>query len=132
MLTFTPPMPAGIHGNYPYKNQLLAMSQPRPVPAGSLTPLKPEEWARNMHPHPDTTFTGLILAGITGGFRIGFNHLSTHLESAHSNMRSALDHPDVVNNYLALEKAAGRIGILPGTLEDTSLQTNPFGVYQKN
>ena len=87
-----------------------------------------------MHPHPDTTFTGLILSGITGGFRIGFNHLSTHLESTctHSNMRSAIEHPDIVNNYLSIEKTAGRIGTLPAKLRDsTSLQTSPFGVIPK-
>ncbi len=54
-------------------------------------------------------FTGIILAGLTGGFRIGFNHRSTR---ARSNMRSAIDHPDIVNNYLLLEKTAGRIGVL--------------------
>ncbi len=58
------------------------MSQLRPASSCSLpphlcdivTPLKLEEWARNMLSHPDAIFTGIILAGLTGGFRIGFNH----------------------------------------------------------
>lgn len=82
--------------------------------------------------HPDAIFTGIILAGLTGGFRIGFNHRSTQLQSARSNMRSAVDHPDIVNNYLLLEKTAGRIGVLSTSLEDSiSPQTSPFGVIPK-
>ncbi len=47
-------------------------------------------------------------------------------------MRSAIDHPDVVTDYLLMEKTAGRIGTLPETLRGRiPLQTSPFGVIPK-
>ena len=54
------------------------------------------------------------------------------LRSRASNMRSATDHPDVVDEYLRTELAAGRLAgpfIAPPL---RSLHVSPFGVIPKN
>ncbi len=73
-----------------------------------------------------------MILGIATGFRISFNYHSVTLVSAHSNMRSATDHPTIVTEYLTREKEAGCIGTLPTTEQArTPRQISPFGVIPK-
>ena len=93
------------------------------------TPLKIDEWRRQLREHPDPDFVEYILRGITEGFRIGFNYRDHTCESAKRNMKSALDNPQVVREYLTLESELRRIegplnlGV-PGII-------NRFGVIPK-
>ena len=77
------------------------------------TPLKVAAWEKALQNHPDTAFREYVLCGISGGFRIGFNRTQP-LRSSSSNMRSALDNPQVVHEYLEKECSQGHIaGPLP-------------------
>ena len=95
------------------------------------TPLKVAAWEKALQSHPDTAFREYVLCGISGGFRIGFNRTQP-LRSSSSNMRSALDNPQVVHEYLEKECSQGHIaGPLPlHALSD--VQISPFGVIPKS
>ena len=89
---------------YPYTDQLVALSRqqathPCKLPShlcDIVIPLNLTAWAQGLHAHPDKEFTNFVIAGIANGFRIGFNESSVNLVSAHSNMRSATNHPQIV------------------------------------
>ena len=91
------------------------------------TPLKGPEWRKGLSSHPDQQFVDYITAGITDGFRVGFNYAKCACSSAKGNMPSALQHPDVVEEYLSKECAERRvIGPLPLGLVPR-LQVSSFG-----
>ena len=106
-----------LEGKYVYMEDLRTLSSRTPLsPTTSLkdwytinTPLRINEWRLQLKEHPDPDFVAYILRGITEGFRIGFNYQDHTCESAKRNMKSALDNPQVVREYLALESKLGRI-----------------------
>ena len=106
---------------------------PLPVPRAlevHTSPLRWQEWAAALAAHPDKRFTEYIVTGIKEGFRVGY-HYGHRREKAASNMQSAREHPEVVREYLAKERAEGRVlgpfppSSLPG------VQVSRFGVIPK-
>ena len=79
--------------------------------------------------HSDRRFAEYILKGIEQGFRIGFDR--QRLVSAKENMLSALQHPEVVEEYIAKERAEGHFlgPFPPGTFPEA--QVSRFGVIPK-
>ena len=73
-----------------------------------------------------------MLDGIRLGFHVGLEPHRVSLRSRSSNMRSALDHAEVVDEYLSAELAAGRLAGPFNHLPIPSLQVSPFGVIPKN
>ena len=96
-------------GKYIYMEDLLALEQGSlrcrgPIPdtfKTICTPYVGTEWAKLLH----------ILRGISEGFRVGMNPslIGGPLQSAKSNMQSARDYPEVVDNYLEKECSLGRV-----------------------
>lgn len=81
--------------------------------------------------HPDVELAQYLLAGITEGFRIGFDHTHTCV-SAKSNLLSAEQNPEVVRAYLQEEVDLGRvIGPLPKE-SSHGIHISPFGVIPKS
>ena len=78
-----------------------------------VTPLKLASWATELSAYPDEQFKHFILYGIEHGFRIGFDYANHKLTAKGNNMSSALEHPEIVDDYLATEKALGRVGVVP-------------------
>ena len=56
-------------------------------------------------PRQTRLFAEYVVQGIQNGFRIGFDYRSARMKKVSSNMRSALEHPEVVQDYLAKECA---------------------------
>ena len=79
--------------------------------------------------HPDQGFASYLSEGIKYGFRIGFNY-DSKLKSAKGNMKSALEHPEIVQAYLDKEVMKHRVillepfGLIP-------IQVSRFGVIPK-
>ena len=94
------------------------------------TPLNNEEWQRQLRDHPDSDFTAYLLWGITEDVLIGFNYHDYNCSSAKRNMKSALDNPQVVREYLALESKLRRIEG-PLDLGVPGVIINQFGVISK-
>ena len=94
------------------------------------TPLIAPNWAKMLEGHPDPIFANYVLTGITSGFRIGFGYGNHSLHPTGKNLRSAYDHPEVVDSYLQNEVSLNRVAELtPATLP--WLQVNSFGVIPK-
>ncbi len=99
-------------------NDLLALDSFRPLSnkATSLpvtmqqitTPLRWEAWDQSLAPHPDPRFRRYLVDGIREGFRIGFDY-SRECHRTARNMASSILQPAVVQEYLAIECAAGRV-----------------------
>ena len=95
------------------------------------TPLVIHRWQEALVKHPHQSLVNFFLMGLSQGFRIGYNHSSKEQKSAHRNLTGALQHPQVVNEYLATEILHHRVAgpfnkeLLP------QVQINRFGVIPK-
>ena len=89
--------------------------------------------AEALCPHPDKDFVCFLLRGFQEGFRIGF-HRPAPLQSASRNMLSALQHPEVVREYLEKECSMNRM-LGPYSRSKVKgmppLHINRFGVIPK-
>ena len=95
------------------------------------TPLKAATWSQVLVAHPDKAFARYLLAGITEGFRIGFRYGSP-LTSSSANMASAIQHPEVFEEYLSKELSLGRmLGPFPSSMNLPYLQVNRVGIIPK-
>ena len=96
-----------------------------------VSPLQWEVWQECLAPHSDEQFIDYIVSGIRDGFRIGFNYSRYKCRTVKENMRSALEHADVVREYLAKECALGRVlgPFDPVCLPD--IHVSRFGVIPK-
>ena len=74
-----------------------------------VTPLLWRAWSDALQGYPDQQFAHTIVEGIRDGFHIGYNRSRGQPTSASRNMRSALEHQDVVSTYIARERALGRV-----------------------
>lgn len=66
-------------------------------------------WERELRHHHNQLLTSFFLTGISQRFRIGFNMPQTGLKSARRNLTGALQHPDVVQEYLKSEISNNRV-----------------------
>ena len=125
-------------GTYTYTQDLLALEDKRPIIlpllpliGSSITsPLIVHNWSSVLENHQDRECVHYILQGLTHGFHIGFDR-EVKCRSAKNNMRSALENPYPVDEYLAEELQAGRT---VGPLDPNHLvgaQVSQFGVIPK-
>ncbi len=115
---------ASCAGAGPSSQKLAAMVPPvrDQLPEALLeitTPLLGDVWERELLGNPDRQLAGY------GSFRVGFDH-SKPLRSRPSNMKSALEHPEVVSAYLAQEKLLNRMAVV-----HPDCHISPFGVIPK-
>ena len=107
----------------------------RSTPANPLfatisTPLHLETWKKQLASHPDQDFAQFIVKGISGGFPIGVDPAAS-LVSARRNMSSAMENPQVIEDYLSKEVLAGNI-LGPYSLSALpDIHINRFGVIPK-
>ena len=82
---------------------------PAPTPASSTgyTPLRPHHFARLLVKHPSPQFVDTLLRHMTNGFDIGYH--GPHYDLRALNLPSAAEHPQVIDDYLALECSQGRM-----------------------
>ncbi len=95
------------------------------------TPLRGKVWEQELAEHPDRQLANYVTHGIFHGFRVGFDH-SKPLRSRPGNMKSALEHPDVVSTYLEQERALNRMAVVhPEDMPHIHCHISPFGVIPK-
>ena len=63
------------------------------------TPLFHDAWVAALSSHPDRNFVTYICTGLRDGFRIGFARTAP-LRSASANMFSAVQHPEIIDEYI--------------------------------
>ena len=99
--------------------------------ASNPSPLNWQTWEQMLGSHPDRCYANYITSGIRDGFRIGFNYSLHRCKKAANNMKSALEHPMVVRDYLQEETCQGRVigPMIPGRWPD--IHVSRFGVIPK-
>ena len=95
------------------------------------TPLIIHSWRKALSLHPNQPLVEFFLKGISQGFRIGFNHLPNGLKPARKNLAGALQHPQVVEEYLSAEFLHHRVAG-PFTKDLPFVHINRFGVIPKH
>ena len=95
------------------------------------TPLVWRRWSQALENHPDKAFRDYIVSGLKEGFRIGFK--GRKCRPAKTNMKSALEQPQVVSKYLWDKCATGRVvgPLAVNKFRDTDLIISRFGVIPK-
>ena len=103
-----------------------------PLLQNVTTPLRAQAWACLLTAHPDPSFAQYLLRGIQHGIRIGPRAQGGRCR-AKRNLRSAYEHPGVIEAYLTREVELGRIIRLSTdvALCLSNLQISPFGVIPK-
>ena len=98
-----------------------------------ITPLDWRGWDKALREHPDQRFRKFIVGGLKEGSRIGFDYgaMAGGLRSSPANMASALEHPEIVSEYLAKEWSEGRVLGPLDPREFPYIQTSRFGVIPK-
>ena len=81
---------------------------PNPNPLESIiTPLQHLNFEEELHSHPDPNWVEEILAGIRNGVQLGYK--GPRRKRIASNLTSAFQHPQIINDELAKEITAQRI-----------------------
>lgn len=93
------------------------------------TPLNLPTWAWMLRNHPDKDYVRYLLTGIEHGFQIGIAE-DRVFHSASQNMLSAKKNPQIIEDYLAKECAAGNI-LGPFPLNTLAVHINRFGAIPK-
>ncbi|KAL5518219.1 hypothetical protein EMCRGX_G003910 [Ephydatia muelleri] len=109
--------PLALRIRYRYMSDMLALEScfsmvtPGRSPGsiiGGTTPLRFSAWYTALRAHPDRSFVSYICTGLQIGFRIGFARHKP-LRNAASNMLSAMQHPEQIDEYLEKELRLGRM-----------------------
>ena len=96
-----------------------------------VTPLQVEAWKKALVDYPDRELAEYVVHGIQLGFRIGFDYTQFKCKRIKGNMKSELEHEEVVMAYIEKELQAGRVvGPLSPQMAQTA-HVNPFGVIPK-
>lgn len=126
------------HGEYLWRQDLISLDKEASAGGcqefqGQVSPVQQclREWERLLNGHPDAIFRDYVLNGLRRGFRVGFQE--GPLGAARRNLPSADEHREVVTEYLANERALGRV---TGPIGDVALKQqrvhiSPFGVIPK-
>ena len=96
------------------------------------TPLILMTWRHLLATHPVQEMVYFFLQGLGTGFRIGFAYHQSALKSAKRNMRSAMEHSTVVEEYLDKEIREQRIAGPFRKEEVLAAHINRFGVIPKS
>ena len=120
-------------GGYLYTNDLLKLEDCREEGSPVQWPICPSpiQLQNSICSHPDHRFAAYIHAGLSQGFRIGFDRRSSSLTSASGNHPSASTNRLAASEYIHEELEAGR---LLGPIEEQSLpmvHTSPIGLIPK-
>ena len=118
-----------------WTKHLVGLSETVVVPsvaATVTTPLNINGWQARLMEYPNRLLVTFFISGLTQGFRIGFNQLPVMLKSARKNLDGALQHPEVVDEYLTAEIAQHHMAgpFIKSTVPRAHVSR--FGVIPKN
>lgn len=95
-----------------------------------VSPLQATYFAAELVNHPDQAQVAYVVSGIRHGFKLGFDDKA--LRSSGRNLKSAQDHPEVVDKYLANEIELGRVAGPFDSPPFPNLHISSFGVIPKS
>ena len=122
-----------------YTLDLLRLEAMRPLQAvqdphlqGIHSPLRVDEWRKLLQEHPDQQYVAFLIRGMTFGFRIGFDR-AQKLRPSRRNLKSALEQPTVVTDYLKQESLQQTVlgPFVRQDLQHLKIHVSKFGVIPK-
>jgi len=125
-----------VNGRYVYLGDLQkldACRAPDEVPQWGVgpSPFRLAHWEGVLKAHPDQQFAAYIRAGLSQGFRVGFDRQGPELKSACGNHPSASVKQQVVSEYIADEVQAGRLVGPVSPVVSPVIMVSPIGLVPK-
>ena len=123
--------------HYEHTDDLLALDafpphSQHPYWAPYTTPIHLPNLLPFLWRHPDQGFARYVYQGLSGGFRIGFDHQLVRLRARPVNHPSSLANPRIIDENIRVEVGAGRlIGPLPQRWS-VRLHCSPLGLVPKS
>ena len=102
------------------------------APVRQVSPLCLDQFQLELCNHPDHSAINYVLSGIQHGFHICFDASAVTLRCASYNMRSATEHPSIIDSYLQTEVSSGRAAGPSPTPPFPPRHICRFGVIPKN
>lgn len=102
-----------------------------PAAKAVTTPLVTRNWISLLAKHPNKELTSFFTTGLSQGFQIGYRPQQS-LKSAKRNLACALEHPEVVDQYLTDELAHNRVAGPFHTAWTPYMHISRFGVIPKH
>ena len=96
------------------------------------TPLHLYNWHGLLSTYPDKPLVILFITSLINGFRVGFKKPLSQLRSALKNLIGALQHPQVVDDYLKAEITEHRVFGAFHKKDISAAHVSRFGVIPKN
>ena len=96
------------------------------------SPVHLTNWIPSLVAHPDRVFAAYIHAGLSHGFRIGFNHQGPRLKASQRNHPSAATNKSVVSNFIRAERSAGRLLGPISFFAAQNVHASPIGLVPKS
>jgi len=93
-------VPVSIPVLVPVKPSVTVASFAPLAPVSEVSPLQLDQFWAELGHHSNESAIAYVVSGLRDGFRIGFDPTLVSLQSASSNMRSASEHPSVIDSYL--------------------------------
>ena len=95
------------------------------------TPLIPARWQSVLEGYPLQPLVEFFISGISQGFRIGYEYGHRVLRPAYKNLNCALQHKEVVDDYLQTEILQNRVAGPFNRSDFHEIQISRFGVIPK-
>ncbi len=95
-----------------------------------ITPLKWQEWSRELEEHPDKEWTEFLVRGIRQGFRLGYNQSTVTARGQSGIMYNMAKLSMAVNEYLREELEAKRVWRVEGESQKSCVMLIPLVVNQ--
>ena len=102
-----------------------------PAAKAVTTPLVTRNWISLLANHPNKELTSFFTTGLSQGFQIGYRPQQL-LKSAKHNLACALEHPEVVDQYLTEELAHNRVAGPFHIARTPYMHISRFGVIPKH
>ena len=96
-----------------------------------VTPLRWQEWQRELSEHPDREWVSFLVRGICHGFRLGHDQSRVTVRERRGTMYEASQHREIISDYLKAEERAERIWKVTQDRGAELVQCSPFGVIPK-
>ncbi len=124
---------------YPFRNQLRELER---VSRGEksvamegadavVTPLKWQEWSRELKEHPDKEWAEFLVRGIRQGFRLGRDQSKVTAKGRSGIMYNTAKLAEAVNEYLQEELEAKRVWRVVEEAQRNGVVLSPFGLIPK-
>lgn len=107
------------------------LSESLPGAESVVAPLSWRKWEEELMHHPDKEWVEFLVRDIRCDSRLGHDQARGHVQCKRRFMYKALEHKEVVTDYLGTEVASGRVWKVTDRSLVQKVQCSPFGIIPK-